>query len=148
MVEIATLTEFLRTPKDVIAKTDTGAVRITRRDAADLVVMRAGDLERQEEGIGLASRLMRGALAAQGDMVAAVRQAFAWTTLLSRDEVAQFAAEMDRHVWSAAELGHYEALLREFRSWEGTAEAYADGMPRGKADDLVWLEETIEVERP
>lgn len=144
----ATLTDLLRTPKDVLALADEGAVRITRRDAADLVVMRAGDLELQEEGIGLASRLMRAALACQGDMPAAVRRTFAWASLLSEDGVGKFAAEMDRLLWSAAELGHYEALLAEFRSWEGTAEAIAAGMPEGTGEELTPIDTPADVERP
>jgi hypothetical protein len=148
MKKTATLTEFLRTPKDVIAMVENGTVRITRRDAADLVMMRAGDLEFLEEGIGLASRIMRSALAAKGSMADGLKDTFAWVALFSDGERAQFAAEMDRLVWSAAELGAYQALLDEFRRWEGTAEAYAEGMPRGTGDDLTWLDESVDVERP
>ena len=144
----ATLTEFLRTPKAVIARTDEGAVRITRRDASDLVVLRADDLEHQQEGIGLSSRLMRATLATGGDVRAAVLAAFAWTALLSEDERGQFADEMDKHLWSATELGHYESLLLVFHRWRETAEAYAAGLPRGQGEDLTWLDYAPDVTRP
>lgn len=144
----ATLTEFLRTPNAVIAKTDEGAVRITRRDAADLVVLRADDLERQQEGIGLSSRLMRAVLVAGGDMRVAVSSVCAWASLLSATELDAFAAAMDKHLWSSAELGHYESLLLEFGRWRETAEAYAAGLPRGAGEDLTWLDEAADVQEP
>jgi RecA/RadA recombinase len=144
----ATLTDFLRTPKAVIAKTDEGAVRITRRDAADLVVLRADDLEHQQEGIGLASRLMRAVLTAGGDVRAAVRATFAWTALLSDAEVGEFAHDMNQHLWSATELGHYERLLLMFNEWRETAQAYAAGMPRGTGKDLTWFNEPVDVPQP
>lgn len=144
----ATLTEFLRTPKAVIARTDDGAVRITRRDASDLVVLRADDLEHQQEGIGLASRLMRASFASHGDITASARAVFSWTSLLSDDELAQFSEAIDRHLWSATELGHYEALLTLVARWRETAEAYAAGLPRGKGDDLTWLTDVVDVEQP
>ena len=144
----ATLTDFLRTPKAVIAKTDDGAVRITRRDAADLVVLRADDLEQQQEGIELASRLMRAVLTSGGDIKAAVRAAFAWTALLSDAERDEFARDMDQHLWSATELGHYERLLMVFHEWRETAEAYAAGMPRGTGEGLTWFSKPVDVPRP
>ncbi|MCL2090856.1 MAG: hypothetical protein FWH11_06480 [Micrococcales bacterium] len=147
-MDAATLTEFLRTPKAVIAQTDKGAVRITRRDASDLVVLRADDLEHQQEGIGLSSRLMRATLVAGGDVRAAVLAAFAWTALLSEGELTRFAGEMDKHLWSATELGHYESLLLTFNRWRETAEAYAAGMPRGPGENLVWLDDAPDVPRP
>ena len=144
----ATFTDLLRHPKDVVAQTEQGAVRITRRDAEDLVLMRAGDLEGQDRGIALASRLMRGALTHHGDMAAAVKDAFPWTSFLSESGVKQFAAEMDHLVWSSAELGAYGRLLGAFYSWEGTAEAIADGMEPADPATFLPQDQWIEAEYP
>lgn len=133
----ATFTEFLRSPKSVVEQTKDGAVRITRRRGHDLMLARADDLERQQEGMALASRLMHATLAHDGDMTAALRSLFSWTTLLDSHELNTFAADMDRLVWPAAELGRYRELLLEFRRWEATAEAYADGLAPDQP--LEWL---------
>ncbi|MUL61104.1 hypothetical protein B5P44_00695 [Mycobacterium sp. CBMA 213] len=147
MNAIATFTDFLRRPKDVVAKAGDGAVRITRRDAEDLILMRAGDLDRQHDGIALASRIMRATARHPGDMAATVRDVFGWVGALSEDEQAEFADEVDGLVWCAAELGEYTQLLRCILSWQGTAEAYAAGLPRDNAD-LSWLDDAPSVPRP
>lgn len=143
----ATLTDFLRTPKAVIAQTHGGAVRITRRDDVDLVVLKADDLDRIREGVDLAARLVHAALR-QGSVAEGLRATFAWTELLSEGEFGEFAGDIERLLWAAAELHHYEALLRSFHGWRETAEAYADGMPRGTGSDLTWLDVHEDVEEP
>jgi hypothetical protein len=143
----ATFTEFLRTPKQVVADTAAGAVRITRRGDDDLMLLRASDLEQQEAGVALASRLIRARLA-HADMAEGLRQTYPWTALFTEAELSQFAAEMDQLVWAATDLGRYAGLLLAFRSWEGTAEALADGLPRGLGEDLTWLEQPLNTPRP
>lgn len=123
-------------------------MRITRRDAPDLVVLRADDLEAKEEGVALASRLMRAYFRASGDMAVGLRDIYGWSELLSDDEHATFASDMLRQLWAAAGLGHYEALCLELARWRETAEAYASGMPRGRGADLTWLEQPVIVEEP
>jgi len=144
----ATFTELLRQPKEVVAQADHGAVRITRRDAKDLVLLRADNLEAQNKGIALASKIMRASLANGGDMVAALKSVFAWTAEFSEDEMEKFAAKMDQLVWSSAELGVYGQLLQTFRSWEGTAEALADGMKPVDESDFLPLNEWLTVSSP
>jgi len=124
----ATFTELLRHPNEVVAKTEQGAVRITRRDAEDLVLLRAGDLEGQDQGRALASQIMRAAVAHEGDMLGALKDIFGWMAVLDDKEQREFATKMDGLVWSSAELGAYGLLLNTYRSWRGTAEAIADGM--------------------
>lgn len=96
----------------------------------------------------MSSRLVRATLVAGGDLRAAVLAVFAWTALLSEDELGQFADEMDRHLWSATELGRHESLLLVFNRWRETAEAYAAGMPRGLGEDLTWLDDAPDVAGP
>lgn len=143
----ATFTSFLRTPKDVVARAEEGAVRITRRDAADLVLLRASDLENQQEGIALASRIMRSTLRSHS-LETSLFELFAWTALLSGDERRDYTRDIDEHVWSAAELGEYAALMETQNGWRETAEAYAAGLPRGTGGSLTWNESHSPVDRP
>jgi len=142
---VATFTEFLRSPKSVVAKTEAGAVRITRRQGRDLVLARADDMETQDAGVKLASRIVRARLGA-GSMSDGLASLFSWTGLLDCSEMERFAEAMERLVWPATELGRYGELLSEFRRWEGTAEAYADGF--GPVAALGWLDEPVDVPRP
>jgi hypothetical protein len=148
MAETATMTELLRMPRDVVARTEAGAVRITRRDAADLILLRADDLEQVQQGAALVLRIARAALSHGGDMLAGLRSLYPWTALLSESAMARFAAEMDKLVWSSAELGHFGQLIHTFASWQGTAEALADGMRPD--EELTWLDldEVADVPRP
>ncbi|MGV9670368.1 hypothetical protein ACWDPV_07200 [Gordonia sp. NPDC003504] len=130
-----TLTDLLRHPNEVTAEAEHGAVRITRRDAADLVLMRAGDLESREAGIALASRLMR-ATHAHGHVIDALRAADAWFGQLDDDEQRECAAEIDSLLWSAVELGIYQRLLDEYDAWRGTAAAYAAGFTPGDGTEI------------
>ena len=118
-----------------------------RGDTEDLILMRAGDLDRQHDGIALASRIMRATARHPGDIDAAVRDVFGWVGAPSEDEQAEFAGKVDSLVWHAAELGEYTQLLRCIRSWQGTAEAYAAGLPRDNAD-LLRLDDAPFVPRP
>lgn len=149
MSNTTTFSNLLRHPKEVVANVGDGAIRITRRDAEDLIIMRAGDLDRQHEGIALASRLMRAAARHGGDVAAAISDVFGWVGVLSERERRDFAREVDSTLWSAAELGEYTRLVRCVRSWAGTAEAYAAGMPGGDGADLDWYDDDAPVvERP
>jgi hypothetical protein len=146
MSSTATFTELLRHPKDVAAKAAEGAVRITRRGAEDLIIMRAGDLLRHDAGIALASRLMRASIRRGGNVAEAVADTFGWIDALSPRERASFTAEIEGLIWSAAELGEYTRLLQAVQSWEGTAQAYAAGL--APASSAEWFDDLPVVERP
>jgi hypothetical protein len=124
----ATFTDLLRKPKDVLAHIDEGQVRITRRDGDDLVILRGHDLAVLEDGVALSSRLFRAIGRHRGDVPAALTELFAWTNEFSSDELAAYASEIERLVYTAGELGAFELLLRAQREWEETARAYARGM--------------------
>lgn len=143
----ATFTDLLRKPKDVVERTEQGAVRITRRDAEDLVLVRAGDLEGQRDGIALASRIMRAAFHTGGNMRLALEDAFAWTHLLSEDARTRMAAEIDRLVWSSTELGEY-GVCWHVPLMGGTAEALAAGLSADATLDWIDASQWTDVERP
>lgn len=143
------MTALLRSPKDVVAQTDAGAVRITRRDGVDLVLVRADDYDVEQAGSALCMTIGREALAHDRDMGAALRALYPWTELFSRRAMSRFATEMDKLVWSAISLGTFRAVVVSFAGWKATAEALADGLGDPDAD-LEWIapEVTVVVERP
>ncbi|MBD0024006.1 hypothetical protein GII33_01060 [Gordonia pseudamarae] len=136
-----TFTELLRRPRDVVALTDDGPVHVTRRDADDLILMRADDLYQQEKGIALASALLRATLGADGDLTAAVNTLYPWFALLSKAEQKECVGDVSKHLWSATELGVYGALLNYVSGWRDTAEGYA-GSKTAPAD-ISWNHTTV-----
>ncbi|MGA1838247.1 hypothetical protein VD659_15100 [Herbiconiux sp. 11R-BC] len=126
----ATFTSFLRTPRVVAALAEQGGVLITRRDAADLVLLRASDLENRQAGIALVAQLVRAVLRSR-DMAAALRELFAWTSLLNDGELTACACELEKQFWAAAELGEYDALLVVVAGWRSTARSRASGVSLG-----------------
>jgi prevent-host-death family protein len=143
----ATLTELLREPKRVLARTEDGPVRITRRDGDDLVLISASELERQADGVTLASQLIR-ASRDHGSMRHAILALYPWAEMLPGADLDAFAAEMERLAFAAMDLGRYAALANAFASWRGTAEALADGLPPGPGDHLTWLANPAQVPAP
>lgn len=141
MVATETFTELLRRPRDVVAKTDDGPVHITRRDADDLILMRADDLDQQERGIAAASGLLRATLRSDGDLTAAFDSLYPWFALLSPVEQKACVDDVSKQLWSAADLGSYGALLRQVTDWRTTAEGYAAG--KTTPADIQWSSEAV-----
>ncbi|MEB0265077.1 TA system antitoxin ParD family protein [Cryobacterium sp. 10I5] len=81
-----------------------------------------------ENGTALSSRLIRAINRNHNDVVAALRDLFAWTAEFTPAELDAYAAEIEPLVYSASELGAYERLLRAQQEWRETAAAYAMGM--------------------
>ena len=142
----ATFTALLRDPSSVAAQTERGAVRITRRDADDLILIRADDADRLRTGMALTAQVLRAVVNQKGDVGAALLEP-PWTAELTDDERKKFVAELEPLLWSAAELGVFDHFLDAFESWRATALAYASGVPRD-TDDLTWLPDLPVVPRP
>lgn len=140
-----TFTDFLRSPKTVAARAEKDALRITRRDAADLVLVSAETFETQTAGLSLASRLMRATIHNRDVRVAAA-ELFSWVSLLGDEEKEQFYQEVEDLLWASSELGSFEQLRNAIQSWQGTAENYAAGI-RPQAD-MQWFDDLPVVERP
>lgn len=143
----ATFTALLRDPSSVAAQTERGAVRITRRDADDLILMRADDADRLREGMALTAKVLHAVVGFKGDVDQALLRPFPWTAELSDEERKAYVAELEPLLWSAADLGAFEHFLDAFQSWRATALAYASGMPRDN-NDLTWLPDLPVVPRP
>jgi hypothetical protein len=142
----ATFTDLLRKPKEVLAHIDEGQVRITRRDGDDLVILRGHDLDVLESGVALSSRLIRAIGRNKGDVEAALSDLFAWTGEFNAGELSAYAAEIERLLYAASELGTFERLLRAQREWQETAMAYAMGMQ--PVEPVEVSSATFRVDRP
>ena len=124
----AAFTDLLRNPEEVLAHIDEDHVRLTRRDGDDLVILRAHDLDILVRGIGLSSRVIGAISRNRGNVPAALSELFAWAVEFSPEELAAYAVEIERMLYTASELGTFEPLLRAQQELQETATAHATGL--------------------
>lgn len=129
-LESVSFTDLSRNPKAVAAKTkELGSVRVTHRDAPDMVLCTAALAERTAENLTTASRLFL-ALMKQDDgarsLLLALPDVFPWVRHLDEEEVRAFTVELLEALSDAAELGHRDAVHRTIVSWLATARINAD----------------------
>jgi hypothetical protein len=123
-------TDLSRNPKAVAAKAAAlGSLRVTHRDAPDMVLTTALHAERTEENLSTASRLFL-ALMKQDEgarsLLLALPEVFPWVRHLDEEEVRAFTVELLDALSDAAELGAREAVHRAIVSWRATARVNAD----------------------
>ncbi|MFC9855637.1 prevent-host-death family protein [Streptomyces prasinus] len=128
--ESVSFTDLSRNPKAVAEKaTALGSLRVTHRDAPDMVLTTAIHAERTEENLTTASRLFL-ALMKQADgarsLLLALPEVFPWVRHLDDEEAREFAVELTDALSDAAELGAREAVHRVIVSWRATARINAD----------------------
>jgi hypothetical protein len=146
MTVTATITDLYRRPKEVLAHVDEGDVIISRQGKESLVVSRVSAVEKDREGLRLASALIAVALGG-GDFVTRLREPFPWLVFLERKHQEEFSREVVDIARACASIGRFDRLVVMLISWKDTAEAVAAGYSAG-GEDLTWLEEPVEVERP
>src|SRR6266567_5958367 len=104
------------------------ALRLRRRDAGDLALMRIEQLERDETVVDFASRLLSGLL--RSGNAAAVREvlpeALPWVAFLPADDVSVFLAELASVARGAADLDNLAPVAVLLAQWRHTAEVHAD----------------------
>lgn len=104
------------------------ALRLRRRDAGDLALMRIEQLERDETVVDFASRLLSGLL--RSGNAAAVREvlpeALPWVAFLPADDVSVFLAELASVALAAAGLDNLAPVAVLLAQWRHTAEVHAD----------------------
>ncbi len=128
--ESVSFTDLSRNPKAVAARAAAlGCLRVTHRDAPDMVLTTAIHAERTEENLTTASRLFL-ALLKQDDgaksLLLALPEVFPWVRHLDAEEVREFTVELLEALSDAAELGAREAVHRAIVSWRATARINAD----------------------
>jgi hypothetical protein len=104
------------------------ALRLRRRDAGDLALMRIEQMERDGTVVDFASRLLAG-LVRSGN-TAAIRQvlpeALPWVAFLPGDDADAFVAELAVVAAGAADLDNLAPVAILLAQWRHTAEVHAD----------------------
>ncbi|MEU9158937.1 prevent-host-death family protein [Streptomyces sp. NPDC048424] len=128
--ESVSFTDLSRNPKAVAARAAAlGCLRVTHRDAPDMVLTTAVHAERTEENLTTASRLFL-ALMKHDDgarsLLLALPEVFPWVRHLDGEEMRAFTVELLDALSDAAELGARDAVHRTLVSWRATARINAD----------------------
>src|ERR1700730_11322704 len=104
------------------------ALRLKRRDAGDLALMRIEQLERDESLVEFTTRLLAGLV--RSENVAVIRRllpdALPWVTFLPEPDFDAFVTELVTVAQGAAELGNLAPVAVLLTQWRHSAEVYAD----------------------
>jgi hypothetical protein len=104
------------------------ALRLRRRDADDLALMRIEQLERDESVVYFTARLLAGLVRAEN--VAVIRKllpdALPWVTFLPEADFDAFVTELVAVAQGATELGNLAPVAVLLSQWRHSAEVFAD----------------------
>lgn len=104
------------------------ALRLRRRDADDLALMRVEQLEQDRTVVAFAAHLLAG-LVRSGDVEVLRRllpDALPWVTFLPQADFESFVAELVAVVQGAVDLGNLAPIAVLLTQWRHSAEIYAD----------------------
>lgn len=120
--------ELLRQPVETADRlTRARAVRLRRRDAADLVLMSADRADAEAEVIDVTSRLLAGVARRDPGLVREVLPtAVPWVRFLPAADIETMADELVATTEAAAALGNTSAVSQLLIEWRHTAEVFAD----------------------
>jgi hypothetical protein len=104
------------------------ALRLRRRDAGDLALMRIDQLERDESVMEFTTRLLAGLVSSEN--IAVVRRllpdAVPWAAFLPEDDFDAFVTELVTVARGAAALGNLAPVAVVLTQWRHSAEVFAD----------------------
>lgn len=131
--EEATLSELIQHSSDTIARLNSSrrrTLRLTRRDAEDLVLTTLSRAEQDAEVIDGATRLIAAIVSdpvikSQIGMRAIV-QAYPWTRFLPHEDLEAFLRELSETLPAAVDLDNLAPIHQLLREWKATAEVHAD----------------------
>ena len=104
------------------------ALRLRRREADDLALMRVEQLERDGSVVEFAMRLLTGLVRSEDvDLIRRLLpDALPWVTFLPEADFQQFVGELDAVARGSASLGNLAPVAVLLTQWRHTAEVYAD----------------------
>jgi hypothetical protein len=121
--------EFLHRPGAAADRLDVvRALRLRRRDAGDLALIRVEQLERDGVVVDLTARLLAGLVRSQPRQAVrgALAEALPWVTFLPEADVDQLLTELVAVAQGAASLSNLSPVAVLLAQWRHTAEVYAD----------------------
>lgn len=127
-LESVPFSDLLRQPGETTERLARArAVRLKRRDAADLVLMSADRAEAECEVVDLTARILARVMATAPDLVCSLLPTvLPWVRFLPPIDVHTLARELADTAESAAALGNTAPLSQLLTEWRHTAEVYAD----------------------
>ncbi|MET8700188.1 hypothetical protein ABZW10_15155 [Kitasatospora sp. NPDC004723] len=121
--------ELLHRPAATTSRLDAvRALRLRRRDAGDLALMRVDQLEQDATVVDFTSRLL-GGLVRTGNVAAlraALPEALPWVTFLPDEDVAELIGELVDVARGAVALDNLAPIALLLTQWRHTAEVHAD----------------------
>lgn len=121
--------ELLHHPAATAERLDTvRALRLRRRGAGDLALMRIEQLERDESVLEFSARLLAGLVRSENIEVIRrlLRDALPWVTFLPEVDFDAFVTELVAVTRGAAALGNLAPVAVLLTQWRHSAEIYAD----------------------
>lgn len=108
------------------------ALRLRRRDADDLALMRIEQLERDESVVEFTTRLLAGLVRSEhADVIRGLLpDALPWVTFLPEPDFHAFVTELVTVAQGASALGNLAPVAVLLTQWRHSAEVYADPVLR------------------
>ncbi|MEU0547241.1 hypothetical protein [Micromonospora sp. NPDC005979] len=127
-MESVPFSELLRQPAETTERlTRARAVRLRRRDAADLVLMSADRAAAEGEVVDLTARLLASVVRRDPTLVReALPTVLPWVRFLPPEDREQMAIEFVETAEAAAAVGNTAALSQLLSEWRHSAEIHAD----------------------
>jgi hypothetical protein len=127
-LESVPFSELLRRPTETAERVfRTRALRLRRRDAADLVLMSADRADAEVEVVDITARLLASVISRNPQIIRDVLPTvLPWVRFLPAEDVDQLASEFVSTAEAAAAVGNTAAISQLLAEWRHTAEIYAD----------------------
>ncbi|MGC4880109.1 hypothetical protein ACLQ26_28055 [Micromonospora sp. DT43] len=127
-LESVPFSELLRQPAETAERLSRArAVRLRRRDAADLVLMSADRAAAEGEVVDLTARLLASVVRRNPTLVReALPTVLPWVRFLPPEDREQMANEFVSTAEAAAAVGNTAAVSQLLTEWRHTAEIHAD----------------------
>jgi hypothetical protein len=134
--------ELLRQPTETTGRlTQVRSMRLSRRDAEDLVLMYADRAEAESQAIDATSRMLAHLTRLHPELITSLLpNVLPWARFLPTRDLAEFAVEFVAVAEAAGSIGNLAPLAQLITEWRHTAEVHADPdlyrvLTRGDLDD-------------